>query len=483
MKPDILDQLAEALAARQGLKHNATGTPTTVYAHGQDSNAAGLFSYPGVEPDVFSTVMMPELGVWDRLVKTGSIYTDPIFQTITGVRADVGDEPTEVCGASPVAGYLKGCKLTAPFGRYRRQTREIYIDRIGMYINRGDPNYLRAVNLANPEGMPPFAAGDPLRSEKNKIMFEWGTSMRALLGRQVFIGDPANNNGEAYKEYPGLDLLITTGHVDAETNTSCPSLDSDIKDFDFGLVDAVNSQIIDYLFAMARYLKRNAEMMRLTPVNWGIAMRYDLFTELATVWPCRYLSYRCQSWRDTNGLDPVGQYDSAAAVRMRDDMINGRYLLIDGAQWPVIIDDGIPEDSSDTNGNLQDGQFASDIYFIPFTVLGGTPATYAEYFNHENADIQQVLGEGRVGGANGVWTEGNGAWIFTVERTRLCVFWEGKIEPRIVLRTPQLAGRITNVAYEPLQHVRQPFPADGYFVNGGQTYRSAGSLYTSWGNR
>ena len=62
------------------------------------------------------------------------------------------------------------------------------------------------------------------------------------------------------------------------------------------------------------------------------------------------------------------------------------------------------------------------------------------------------------------------------------IWWSGKIENRIILRTPQIAGRITNVCYEPLQHERDPFPSDPYFVNGGNTSRTAATLNAEWGS-
>jgi hypothetical protein len=483
MEDNMKDQVKEALLEilGVGLKHDATGVPTTVYGHGQDSNAQGVFTYPGVDPAVFSSIMGNERGLIGMLPKFPSPFTNPVFQCITGVQADVGAEPTTVCGAAPTGGYTKTCKLLAVFGRYRRQTREIYLDRIGMRRDLADPDYLRVVNspflgeapITRPDIVP--AMGDIVSNEIAKILFEFGASVNALISRQVFSGNPANNSGEAYKEFPGLDILISTGKVDAETNTACPSLNSDIKNFNYGLVDAVNSQIIDYITAMARYLTTNASGMGFDPTSWVLVMRPDLFYEITAIWPCRYYTYRCQTNRDTAGLDPVGTFDSVQMTKLRDEMRKGRFLIIDGVQWPVVLDHGIVEESCDDTGNLECGRFASDIYFVPLTVLGGTPVTYVEYFQHQNADMAsaQALGAD-------VKITNNGAWIFTKLQTHLCILWQGKVEPRIVLRTPQLAGRITNVAYEPLQHVRDPFPADGYFTDGGVTSRTARSDYSEW---
>ena len=483
----IGEAILAALGMHTGAKHDATGTPTTTYGHGQDATGAGVFTYPGVNRDVFAAIVGAEPGLWGLLPKYGSRETNPVFLSLLGVLADTGSEPTEVCGAAPVAGLSKSCKLTSVFGKYRRQTREIDLTRIGKVINNSDPMNLQLMNfpgLPNDLIRPQFGGMTPaqaLQNEIAKLLLEFGASVSNLLARQIWIGNPANNNGDAYKEMTGIDLLIGTGKVDVESGNACPALDSDVKDFNYGLVDQTNSAIIDYLTYLARYLKKNARTMGFEPVQWVIAMREELHYEITAVWPCRYLTYRCQSNQDSSGIDPVGQFDSAQAIALRDDMRQGRYLLIDGVKWPVVYDDGITEESSDDTGNLQDGQFASDIYFIPLTVLGGKPVTYIEHFDFGNPDLNAALGAGGAGGNGSVFTTNNGAWFWTHERTRSCLLWQAQVEPRLILRTPQLAGKLQNVAYQPLQHTRQPFPADGYFKDGGNsTYRSNSRQYSEW---
>ena len=87
-------------------------------------------------------------------------------------------------------------------------------------------------------------------------------------------------------------------------------------------------------------------------------------------------------------------WDAIDQINLRDTMRGGSYLLIDGIQVPVIQDDGITEETDADNVNILAGQFASDIYFIPLTIRGGQTVTFM----------------------------------------------------------PQLAGRLQNVRYAPLQH-------------------------------
>ncbi len=480
-KENLGEALAQLLAEKGiGQKHDATGTPTTVYAHGPE----GVFSHPGVEPDVYSTIVGIESGLVGRIPKFASVFTNPLYSAITGVQADIGTEPTLVCDPAPTGGLLKNCIQTAVFGRYTRQTREIYLDRMGMRRDQADPMNLRLVNmmqndaLLHPDNV--TRGGDNiLRSEMAKVFFELGVSINRLLSRQLWIGNPTNNSapGETAgsKEFPGFDILIGTGKVDSITGTACPSLDSDIKDFNYGLIDEAIPDIVQVVTYLYRFVRKNARSMGLMPTEWVFAMREELFYELTAVWPCSYLTYRCQTLNaDTERLVINGDEQ----IRMRDAMRTGSYLLVDGVRIPVVVDDGITEEDDSDSALIPAGQFASDIYLIPMTVAGGVPSTFIEFFDHDNSVMREAFSEGRL--ANQAFTTNAGAWIWTIERTGLCLFWRGKVEPRLILRTPQLAGRIQNIRYNPLQHTRQPFPDDPYFVDGGVTTRDGPSYFSEW---
>lgn len=497
MAPDRVRQnevkaaLAEMLGLKEiGFKHDATGTPTTNYAHGP----GGVFSFPGVNPQVFSTTIGVESGMVGMLPKFSSVLAHPTFLAITGVDEDIGVEMTEVCDNAPTAGLMRSCKLTSVFGRYTRSTRELYLNRIGMRNDQADPTYLQLMNPVNPNL--PGLAGDALlhpslapettfnlNSELLKLFMEFGVSFTRLLARQLWLGNPANNSaaGEqaGYKELTGFDLLINTGKVDAETGAACAALDSDIKNFNFRNVDGSDLQtgesgIVHTLTYMYRMVRSTARKTGMLPATWAFAMREELFYELSAVWPCAYHTYRCTV--GDNQQDRV-VVDARQEIALRDDMRQNTYLLIDGIRVPVVFDDGIAEMNDATSANLGAGEFSSDIYLIPMTVLGGVPVTYLEYFDHTNPQLQETLNAMR---QQQPFVTNAGAWIWNMRQTNLCLAWQGKVEPRLVLRTPQLAGRLQNVKYVPLQHTRTPFPNDPYFVNGGVTSRSGPSYFNEW---
>lgn len=474
----IRDALAELLgigASKEiGFKHNASGTPdTTSFAHGP----GGVLTYPGVDPAVFQTMVGNLPGMLNQLPTARSVYDSPVYEVVTGVKADSGSEKSAVCDDPPAGGIMKAGKIWAPFGRYERRTRELELNRLGLLNNLADPMDLRLVGnpvmtRAGAFG-DPRTPGNPLANEMAKALWERAISFNRLLARQIWRGNPANNAAAGgYKEIAGFEKLVTTGYKDAETGSSLPSLDSDVKDFNYLAVHTNGDALVNAITYMARYLRSLATRTGVDPVRWVIVMREEAFYEIAAVWACSYQTYRC----DTNASQNV-QYnvDSGDVIAMRDAMRAGNYLLIDGMRWEVLLDDGITEDSNTTNSHVPNGSFASDIYFVPMSVNGGQASTYLEYFDMENPSIQAAIGTGLLSDVRV-----SGPWMEWSERKNQCFWFGAKIEPRLVLRTPWLAGRLKNVVYRPLQHTRQPFPTDPYWVNGGETTRPGPSLYATW---
>lgn len=471
----ILEQLANELAVMRGQK--ATGTSVGPYIHGP----GGLFGVSGLERDVF-TAYVDAHGLASALPVFMSNKTNPLIGYITGFQASSGDQPdpdSEPCGRFPTAGAIKGCIQTAQFGQYGFETRELKLNRLGQVIDAGETTDLRIVNspLVEPLGrmlMPSLPDQQILMLGREVMsrLLEVGIDFQRELSQQLYNGTGLTN------EFPGLNTLIGTNKVDAITGTTCDALDSDVKDFNYSCIgdsDAAND-IVRVLTTMMRYLMHNASSMHFGQVEWAIVMNSNLFTEITDVWPCAYNTYRCQmGFEAENGRVFV---DGNVQRMMSDEMRNGKYLKIDGRNIRVIIDDYIDEESAGTPGaNLVAGQFASDIYVIPLTIRGGTPATYWEFFDYR-VGLMPAIQQGRLNAE--FWTDG-GRYSWNWESVRRCVTWDAMCEPRIRLDVPHLAGRLQNVCYEPLQHFRDPVPDDYYFVNGGiTTDRAAPSYWSDW---
>jgi hypothetical protein len=467
VKEQVQRALLELLGGTAGQprqKHDLTAgfTVTTNLMHGVN----GIFGAAGVDPQVFSTRVKPT-GLSAVLPSRPSNDTHPIVGYLTGFTDDeAAAEKNGVCDDPLAAGNLKSCFQGSAFGRVERKTATIELNKLGERVNRGEFDDLMLVNepvVTSDFGTPSLAGtfGSAFRSELNARLMTLGVAFQNKIGGMNWTGNPVNNSvGGGYSEYNGLELLVTTTHTDVLTGVSCPSLASDVKNANYRTVESQAADIFSYLTMIYRYVKHNARTMGFDPVNWFLTMRGDLFQQLTDYWPCVFATYRCAgSAGNPNGTDAL------TMRQMAMDMQNGYYLMIDNVRLPVVIDDFIPEATNTNNARVPSGSFASDIYLLPQSVRGGISTLFYEYFDFTGANAAlQAVQEGRL---SNTWTTDGGKFLWTNQQTLWCVEWMAKIEPRLRLLTPHLAGRLQNVMYSPLQHFRDPDPASAYFVDGG----------------
>lgn len=489
----FVDLIGQAMV-EQMQKTQTAGAPVGPYLHGP----GGLFGVRGLKRGVISThtQITGSLGEVIPVGATGAVRDgstneiNPLFPYITGFLRSDQQEKDGVCDDPPQAAGMKTCILTAQFGRKEFKTRQLEINHVGQHINRGEFDDLVIENgpLVNQMGglMQGFfgnLSNSQALSAGSEMMIrfaEVGIAFQRWFCPQVFTGNPSNNAaGGGYKEFPGLDLLIGTNKVDANSGQACPSLYSDVKDFAYRQVDSsADPTLMKTLTTMLHILNRKAIQQNLAPVDFRFVMRSDLFYYITEIWACNYLSYRCFSFDGAN-IDPVGEFSTETAIRMKEDMRNGSYLLIDGRKYPVIQDDCIMEESTADNQSIPIGGYGSDIYILPFSARGGTLRTlYWEYYNYNQGPMQTVQ---TIHGSTFFWTD-NGVFLWGVKPPdNWCIEAISKVEPRIILRTPQLAGRLQNVVYLPLQHVDDPLPSQPYHVDGGVSTGYPGpSPYSEW---
>ena len=427
----------------------------------------------GVERDVLTAHIRPR-GIASVLRAIPTLSEDPTYSTITGYTDVTGDELTltNVCSDAP-AGYMKNCNLTARFGLIRRDTQTIDVLEVIRRVNRGDFTDLQLHGSVL--GLQGFS---PSGLNQSQILNVYTMSEMVGVGVQT---ERILNTGiwqsvvGTAPYFPGLDVQIATAQVDADSNTACPALDSDVKDFTYNDVCGTGKDIVEYIQMMHRYLTWNAESSGLDPVQFVIAMRPNLWYELSACWPCRYSTFRCSSL-DTAAIDVVPNYDAAAGIQMRDAMRAGSFLWVNGVKVPVVTDTGIYEHTNITNGNLAAGQYSSSIYFVPLTVRGNFPVTTLEYLDYRASEPERAL----LRGMEEYWWTDNGMYSWAYDGEKWCYKLCLRMEPRVVLRTPQLAGKIENVMYEPLQHLREPDPDSPYHYDGGVSVRGSSTRYAVW---
>jgi len=459
---EIFERVLKELKSEEELKHTATGTMTAQRLHG----LGGLFNAQGTDPLVFSTYVKPQ-SIWPMLPAYPSIDEDPTFETLTGFTTPDGTQPTESCDDAPT-GFQKGCRLTARFGKKRFDTQEIEMDKVMLRLNRGDYRDLRLLGTVLDDiGPGGITQDDALNIITKIVLLKVAATTENALAIDTWQGTVAAGT------FPGLSAQIATGQVDADLNAACPSLDSDIKDFNYNNVCGTTLDIVEYLSSMMYYLENLASSTGLAPVDFKLAMRPQLWFELSACWPCSYLTNRCTTAQVGYNAAVINDNTNVA---MRDDMRQRMMIPINGKWYQVIEDTGIFEHNNINNGNVPAGSYASTINVLPFSVLGNTPTLYREFVNYGAAAPDEAL----LSGANNWFHTDNGSYSWSYLEKRWCYSLSLKTEPRIILRTPHLAGSIQNVMYSPLQHLREADFDSPYHVDGGVSLRTPGTRYAVW---
>lgn len=482
-------KLAQAISAGivAGLQQNGSngtgygtkapiGAPTAVgWMHG----VGGIFGIPGLDEQVISARITPR-GISTVLRVFPDIYTHPQYPYITGVVEMDAEEPQTECETCP-SGVTQSCIQSACFGFICRETRELTPNRAIERINSGEVNLTLVNDILGLDQGDPFLAirqydrGTIMQIATAWAMLEVGILIQQKLVPMVWTGNPANNIGTGYREFNGLDVLISANKRDWHTGARCAALDSDVKNFAYQNINAVDAQgnftIVRQLSALEAYVYHNAVRMNLMPCEWVWVMKPELWYELTEIWPIIYYTTRNMvAW---NLAGNVMNLSAKETSDLRDNMRSGMYLYVNGRRHPVILDDGVADETNADVAAIPVGSVASNIYFVPLKYLGSRDATYLQHKDYRLTGPE--LRAARLT-PDQIWSD-DGRFLWTNERMKWCYTLSAKIEPRIVLKTPQIAGRLNNVVYTPEQRLRSPFQDDlpeDYppFLKGGEMHRA-----------
>ena len=445
------------------------GIPSTGYN--------GLFNTPGLDPNIVTTYI-PPTGLENFLEMAGhvrtSVYDNPIFGIITGQTGSQGEEPTAGCDENvPTPGNLKLCQQTWGFGEMTMKSEVIEMDKLGKLINRGSPIDLQLLN--NPfasnvaSQITPQNPNDFFRSTVAKLTLELANDFKRRYARLIWDGNPQNTSGSTggYKEFNGLNRIINTGYQDVISQAACSAADSLVMDFNNGIVQNNAVGIVRMIVETYRDRQYLAEQTQFGQVNYAWVMRKQLFLALTEVWPCAYYTYRCYT-ASPAGSNSTAFVDAGTQAAMRDSMRAGQFLLIDGVQVPVIIDNTM------TETNAGNGNFQSNMYLLPLSAPGkfgdtNGQLTYVEYFDYR-AQYGAQSGFQAMGPDNIYKVSGDGRFIAVLlSPTAFCRQVMMRTSKRIIMRTPFLAARIDDIRYNVYIHEREWQPGTSFFVNGGNT--------------
>jgi len=452
----------------------------TNFVHG----TGGYLAYPGLEPEVISA-MLYWVGLGDILELRGVRTAEVLLPFITGVDPLSSTERATSCGDC-ISGETEACVQAFPLGLVCRETKEMEPGRIIERLNRGDID-LRLLNdvLGGSEGSP-WQDRSIATMNLNDIMqiatawallFERPPLFMQALAPMVWTGNPNNNIDRGYMEFRGLNLLINTGHVHVLENVTCPALDSDVKDFNYGDMarDTVGGYIwYQHMEMMHSYVLHNARRQRLMPADWVVVMRPEQWQIASGLIPLQSVQAAIMN-SAIQGTEWEITMDGSTLLKERDAMRENMLMPLNGRLHRVVEDDGITELNNATDGNLEAGEFAADNYLVPIRYLGNRPATWIEYKDFRFLTPEIEATDDLIGGFYRSSPDGrfNYNWV----KNGKCFKIQAEIEPRIILRTPQLAGRLQRVKYVPMQHLRSPDPDSPYRFKGGVSTRTPDTRY------
>jgi len=464
-------EVAQLLALYQAFKASPT-SPLVTPPHGP----GGLFNTPGLERGIVNAMVQPLPGLHGELLRRGNVrtgvYTSPVFGILTGQTASSGSEPTASCVGGRFPGNLKLCQQVWPFGQQTMQSQVIRLQDAGQFVNRGESVDLNLIgnpfsDIAKPIQVDP---AQMFRSKWAKAVLELINAFNRDYCSLVFTGNPANTpNSQGYIEYNGLDVIINTGYTDAVTHQACPAADSLVVNSLSGLnVQSNGSTYVNTIVEALDLLDYTANRMYLGPIEWAFVMKRGLFRALTEIWPCTYRTYRCYTAAPNDDAQIV--LDGNAMAELVVDMRKKQYLLIDGKQIPVIIDDCLSE-LFINNALPGGGLWESDFYLLPmnspaFTDTDGM-ITYMEYFDYRAPGAAQDI----VKSANLQWysqISTDGRYLILNETPTYGCFnvsaWQ---RPRLIDRAPFLSAKFNNARYQKMFNERSPFPGNPYNLNGG----------------
>lgn len=426
-----------------------------------------------------------ERGVLSQYVKPyGILQYLPAFPTrvdvirigsITGFQPDVEDEPDGACDTGPT-GLISTCRLQFDLGSIKRSSKTIEWVEAQRRLNRGDENFSMSGYMLGPNELGAFSSGifgpasrNVLNNTTELQMQNIAQSIALELGKMVWTGDPAgaypaNTPGGGKKSFAGFDLLIKTGYTDAVTGDACPTMDSQI--YDFGYQDVCTGELTigegegSETFNLIQLLQaaawRNEVLAEESFVTMAgvLVMNKSLFHHITDCYVCQYNTNFCAT-----NVNFINDY----AVSQRDAMRAGKYLVLNGQVYIVVLDNGIPVQTATTSpDDLAGTQRASDIYFIPLTV-NGTAVTYLRY-QDLRAGTDEAAASGRFGPSPMfTWTD-DGKYVLTKQWVETCYMYSARILPGLVFLSPQFAWRINNVMWHDAIPLRSPYPDDEDFV-------------------
>lgn len=462
---ESVEDVKKAMDAGVIQKHDVTQpSPGMQVPHGTafNQNIGGLFTRPGADPDMYSTIVAPSgIRMLEELFLGTSVQTNPEYDVLSGVKTIEGSTAVNGCSPAPKPGDAKLCTLRSAFGEAYIETKQGQLNKMGGRINLADTDR-RLLNLA---GMNNRMLPDPMRIAGNintplglAYLTMYQTILREFM-RVLFTGNYGSSSGIFTKEFNGFDNLIIENPVDVTGNT-CAAASATIINWNNQPVSGSvgGASLVDIISGLIHFITRLQEDTEL-PAIGALKMHDDLFYALTAIWPCSYLTNQCNVV-NTAASSSTQFVSGKEQTDMRDAMRTDSFLWVNGMQVPVVQTTAISQTAFGAG-------FSTTIYYVPYYALG-KKVTYIEGFDQANTDIQQF-----VEASMALYRTFNGGfYAMSPLQTRFCIEHMFGFQPRLVMRTPWLAFRIQNVNYTMpgFLYSRDWNPSGAYHKNGGRYF-------------
>lgn len=460
------DEIAEMVKAL-GLKNDPASTTLAAQTGhgpigGDSTSQIGVFGAPGVRPDMYSTLAATRSFLASLGAPVASRYTNERMEILTGQTAGGTTNAASFAGDPPEVGDLKVMQHYFTFGSYYVKTKLNAVPLVGQLWDRSEVprNILNAGPTANPFIPDIMFQLTDTQSQLALELFKIGQDMSRTTEPVAIQGTAGTDNNRTgwFEEFAGLDNLIKTGYTDSVTGLAAPAADSIVESFDANVTgtDANGRTVVEALTDLYYASNDRGMQVGMNDVVCAFVMRKEAFRRVVDQFAYQYANYRVSGaqYEESN----VNSFD---LQELRLQMMNGRYLLIDGVPVPVVFSDGIPSET------LANNTYKSDIYLVPLT-WAGRQLTYMQYFPMNNTYAQEW---GNFVGADDIRILNNGLFIVGHRNTGLAKEYHFGARLRLILETPFLAGRLDDIQYAYLPQTRDAIPGTSLYANGGTTYR------------
>jgi hypothetical protein len=467
-----VNELVMAIKAlAEGMKHTPASTVSTATPmHGPYQGAtqpwqAGLFAQPGIRPDMYSAFQRPASFASALGIEASDIANEKI-SIMTGVTAGSGDNADDFCDDAPMGGQLKKCTQNYVWGKLRLKTKLNILPEMGERWDYGDMskeiiNMAAAVNPYIPDvaGRMDFGStmGKQLAYEFWAMGVEIERNFDPVLVTGLTATAPAATRRGWIREFAGLESQIITGRTDMDTGVACPAADSELLSFSAPIdgTTADGRDIVQYLTDLVYALVGRARDVGMDGVSFGFLMPFRMFRILTQVWPCNYYTARCPGATNAPNVTMAPELK-----KFELDMLNNRYLEVDGVRYPVFFSDGIPEDRADVN------DYTSDLYFLPLSYMGRRLLR----LQFKKMDAAEIMEFANFAGSD-IRISNSGMYMISKRTSDNCTEYFVNAKFRLVQDAPFLAARVQDISYTYLAPYRRYDPADTIsYVDGGHTY-------------